>query len=158
MFILSRTRTHTPATIGIIKGLSKLRVKYIQGLLFQQDAQVNLPSDTYLKDVTVYDYGGTITGLETFNISRGGAVKVYPPLASNPHFRPNVYDLNTISVLDGGSFYYYGEAEADDVFTVNLTGDLMIRGGGEMHVNKMKLNGELISTFKTLLSNCFPLL
>lgn len=114
---------------------------------FCQDGQANLPADTYLKDVTVYDYGGTITGLETFNISRGGAVKVYPPLSSNPHFRPIVYNLNTISILDGGSFYYYGKAEESDVLTVNLTGDLMIRGGGEMYVNKMNLNGVYNSQF-----------
>ena len=114
--------------------------------LFNQDGQANLPADTYLKDVTVYDYGGTITGLETFNISRGGAVKVYPPLLSNPHYVPIIYNLNTISVLDGGLFQYYGYAEADDVLTVNLTGDLMIRGGGEMYVNKMKLNGKFSDT------------
>ncbi|WAR26294.1 hypothetical protein MAR_011998 [Mya arenaria] len=104
------------------------------------DSQVNLPSDTYLKDVTVSDYGGTILGLETFNISRGGAVHVYPPEASNPHFKEIVYDLNTISILDGGSFTYHGTAENNDVLTVNLAGDLMIRGGGVMTVNKMILN------------------
>lgn len=103
-----------------------------------------MPSDTYLKDVTVYDYGGTITGLETFNISRGGAVKVYPPSVTNPHYKPIVYNLNTISILDGGVFTYYGTAEDEDVLEVNLAGDLMIRGGGEMYVNKMILDGECI--------------
>ncbi|KAL4226615.1 hypothetical protein ACF0H5_014598 [Mactra antiquata] len=104
------------------------------------DGQVNLPSDTYLKDSTVYDYGGTITGLETFNISRGGAVKIYPPSIDNEFYKQIVYDLNTISVLDGGLFAYYGTAENDDILEINLAGDLMIRGGGEMNVNKVNLN------------------
>lgn len=107
-----------------------------------QNGQVNLPSDTYLKSVTVTDYGGTITGLETFNISRDGAVKVYPPSKDNPHYKSIVYNLNTISVLDGGVFSYFGEAETNDELIVNLEGALIIRGGGEMNVNKMELTGE----------------
>ena len=91
--------------------------------------------------MTVSDYGGTITGLETFNISRGGAVKIYPPSVNDPHFKQIVYNLNTISILDGGVFHYFGSAEAGDVLTVNLDGDLMIRGGGEMKANKLVLKG-----------------
>lgn len=91
--------------------------------------------------MTVTDYGGTITGLETFNISRGGAVRVYPPSINEPFFKNIVYNLNTISILDGGEFIYYGTAEAADVLEINLNGDLMIRGGGVMKANKLKLKG-----------------
>jgi len=52
-----------------------------------QDGEVNLPSDTYLKGVTVADYGGTLMGLETLNISRDGAVHIYPPSTDNPHYK-----------------------------------------------------------------------
>ena len=65
-----------------------------------------------------------------------------------------MYNLNTISILDGGSFSYHGTAENDDVLTVNLAGDLMIRGGGEMTVNKMVMNGEDVSA--TLVSSMLP--
>lgn len=88
-------------------------------------------------------------------------MKVYPPLISNPHFRPIIYNLNTISILDGGTFFYYGYAEADDELTVTLAGDLMIRGGGAMYVNKMKLSGtsyfciKFIGTFDCAPINLF---
>lgn len=119
-----------------------------------QNGQVNLPSDTYLKSVTVTDYGGTITGLETFNISRDGAVKVYPPSKDDPHYKSIVYNLNTISVLDGGVFSYFGEAETDDELIVNLEGALIIRGGGEMNVNKMDLTGEFYSWIDQTPNTC----
>ena len=116
----------------------------IQHFLFSslKDGQVNLPIETYLKDVTVYDYGGTITGLETFNISRGGAVKVYPPSRDNPFYKDIEYNLDTISVLDGGEFSYFGSAVEDDTLRVTLGGDLIVRGGGVMTVNNMELHGK----------------
>ena len=52
-----------------------------------------------------------------------------------------MYNLNTISILDGGLFAYHGTAENDDVLTVNLAGDLVIRGGGEMWANRLRLTG-----------------
>ena len=111
--------------------------------LFKQNAQVNLPSDTYLKDVTISDYGGTITGVKTFNISRNGAVHVYPPTRNATRHKTITYNLNTLSILDGGVFYYHGSLDNSDVFELNLEGDLLIRGGGEMFVNNLKLEGKV---------------
>ena len=51
------------------------------------------------------------------------------------------YNLNTLSILDGGSLTYFGTAERGEYLTLNLTADLMIRGGGLMTVNKLKLTG-----------------
>ena len=103
-----------------------------------QNASANLPIDTYLKDSTVADYGGILAGIQTLNISLGGAFRSYPPADHSAV----VYDfLNTISVLDGGVFQFYGTAADGDLLNIVMNGSLMIRGGGEMIVNNLELYG-----------------
>ena len=106
--------------------------------LHLQEASVNLPIDTYLKDSSVADYGGVLAGVETLNISLGGAFHSYPPADHSPV----VYDfLNTISILDGGLFEFHGTAADSDLLNIHMNGSLMIRGGGEMIVNNLELYG-----------------
>ena len=80
-------------------------------------------------------------GVRTLNISLGGAFRCYPPADHSAV----VYDfLNTISVLDGGVFQFYGTAADSDLLNIHLNGSLMIRGGGEMIVNNLELYGMYI--------------
>ena len=98
-----------------------------------------MPVDTYLKDSSVADYGGILAGVETLNISKGGAFHSYPPTDHSAV----VYDfLNTISILDGGLFEFHGTAADGDLLNIHMNGSLMIRGGGEMIVNNLELYGE----------------
>ena len=91
-----------------------------------------------MKDSKVIDYGGTLTGVKTLNISLGGAFHSYPPADHSTV----VYDIfNTISILDGGIFKFFGTAEDGDSLVMKMDGALMIRGGGEMIVNNLELSG-----------------
>ena len=106
--------------------------------VYLQNARANLPVDTYLKDSTVVDYGGTLSGVQTLNISLGGAFYSYPPADHSTV----LYDFfNTISILDGGVFKFFGTANDGDLLKIKMAGSLMIRGGGEMLVNNLELYG-----------------
>ena len=103
-----------------------------------QNAIANLPEDTYLKDNTVADHGGTLANIRTLNISLGGEFLSYPPADHSPV----VYDFfNTIHILDGGLFQFFGTAADEDKLTIQMEGDLHIRGGGEMIVNNLDIYG-----------------
>jgi hypothetical protein len=54
---------------------------------------------------------------------------------------PNKFELNSITVLDGGLFQYYGEAVNDNKLDIKLNGSLIINGGGEFRTNNMYLEG-----------------
>ena len=109
------------------------------GFTFQHGT-VNLPYDTYLMDSVVTLYGGILRGVETLNISLDGSFIAYPP-AQLGSDEPSVYNLNSITVLDGGLFKYIGYTEAGDGLIVNLDGGFAVRGGGLVEVNKLTLSG-----------------
>ena len=82
-----------------------------------------------------------MAGVKTLNISLGGAFRSYPPADHSPV----VYDFfNTISILDGGIFEFHGTAADGDRIKIDMEGDLVIRGGGEMIVNNLELSGEYL--------------
>ena len=111
-----------------------------------QNATANLPEDTYLKDNTVADHGGTLANIRTLNISLGGAFLSYPP---DDHARVFYDFFNTISILDGGLFKFFGTAANDDRLVIEMDGDLMIRGGGEMIANNLEVYGRYYCHFGT---------
>ena len=123
--------------------------------LVSQNASVNLPVDTYLKDSVVADYGGILASVETLDISLGGAFRSYPPADHSPV----IYDFfNTISILDGGVFEFFGTAADGDLLNIQLNGSLMIRGGGEMIVNNLELYGIYTISFLSgprVFYNCY---
>ena len=61
------------------------------------------------------------------------------------------YDFfDTIMVLDGGKFQFFGTAVFDDLLKINLAGGLVIRGGGEMLVNNLELTGMYHKVFSVV--------
>ena len=60
------------------------------------------------------------------------------------------YDFfNTISILDGELFKFFGTAANDDRLVIEMDGDLMIRGGGEMIANNLEVYGRYYCHFGT---------
>lgn len=104
---------------------------------------MNLPFDTYLRDCRISLYGGTVQGLQKMNISLDGAFYVYPKEKENENdvMEPNVFELDSIAILDGGLFEYFGEAVNDNKLDITLNGSLSINGGGEFRANNMYLEG-----------------
>ncbi|KAK3576663.1 hypothetical protein CHS0354_004948 [Potamilus streckersoni] len=136
---------HT-ATIHVEKGM-KLNIDFNASavlsfnIVLYEEASVNLPYDTYLRDSSVILYGGILESLNTLNISLNGAFILYPPARLNKtqSDRSSTLYLNSISILDGGVFRYEGTPQNNDELRIVLDGGLVIRGGGELHANKLHL-------------------
>ena len=108
-----------------------------------QGGTVNLPYDTYLRDCRISLYGGTVQGLQALNISLDGAFYVYPPEKENEGdvIPVNEFELDSITILDGGVFEFFGEPDNDNKLDIKLNGSLTINGGGEFRTNNMYLEG-----------------
>ena len=106
-----------------------------------QDGAVNLPHDTYLHDCVVTLYGGTLSGVHTLNISLDGAFIIHPK-AKLDSGTESVFNLNSITVLDGGVMRYEGVTAQNDGLVVNLEGGLVVQGGGVIEGNNIKVKGE----------------
>lgn len=80
------------------------------------------------------------------NISLDGAFYVYPKEKENEidTMAPNVFELDSIAILDGGLFEYFGEAVNDNKLDITLNGSLSINGGGEFRANNMYLEGIIV--------------
>ena len=106
--------------------------------------------DTYLKDCTVSHMGGTLDNVKTLNISLGGRFLSYPT-EDNPRV---VYkNFNTIMVMDGGEFEFFGTAEHGDLLGLELEGDLVVQGGGKMKANQLEVTGKSIIEPRHVISN-----
>ena len=86
--------------------------------------------------------GGVLRGMETLDISLGGAFTAYPA-AKLGSAEASVFNLDSITVLDGGIFKYMGNTDNGDELTLSLAGDFEVQGGGTVEVNKLKLTGQL---------------
>ena len=117
-----------------------------QSVVIFQNGTVNLPYDTFLKDCTVTLYGGVLRGVHTLNISLGGSFIAYPPAALGSG-EPSHFNLDSISILDGGVFRYEGHAEQEDAVVISLDGSLVVHGGGQLIGNKITVKGTCKFTF-----------
>ena len=109
-----------------------------------------MPYDTFLKDCTVTLYGGVLRGVHTLSISLGGSFIAYPPAALDSG-ESSHFNLDSISILDGGVFRYEGRTEQEDAVVISLDGSLVVHGGGQMFGNKITVKGTYTFTFNWFL-------
>ena len=64
--------------------------------------------------------------------------QVYPPAELD---FSNRFEMNSISVLDGGVLAFEGTAEGDSKMEIILEGGLHVHGGGEVKTNNIYLEG-----------------
>ncbi len=102
---------------------------------------MNLPYETYLKHSIVTLYGGLLRGLKVLNVSLGGEFIVYPPTKLDSD-TPSVLNLNSITVLDGGTLLYQGTVDDWDTLYINLEAGLLVTGGGTVTANRLNVNGK----------------
>ncbi|CAH1775844.1 unnamed protein product, partial [Owenia fusiformis] len=106
------------------------------------DAKINLPFETYLKDSRVILYGGELLGLKKLNVSLNGEFIAYPEARLFADY-DSEFNLESIEVLDGGILGFEGTAAAEDVMTMSLDA-LIVRGGGLFYANKLDLTAKTI--------------
>lgn len=110
-------------------------------LFAPQNAKVNMPYDTYLRDATIKLYGGRVIGLQRMDISLGGEFHMHPNARINS-LTASEMKIEHLTVMDGGLFRYEGKAEDDDSLQAEVAEDFNVRGGGELYISKMVMHGK----------------
>lgn len=83
--------------------------------------------------------GGLLKGVQKLNISLDGLFTVYPPARLQEH--SSRFEMNSITILDGGKFMFMGKAEDENKLEVILDGGLHVQGGGELEANYIHIEG-----------------